>query len=121
MRRGRERKRSAAGDSGDHGEHVSGADLGVELVEVTDVVVVLVDVDELVEATRLVEQVAADRREAGNQVAEDLPDRRTVARHRGQAVGVRAQHGGQLDLDGHGTRLSTHVDSPAYKPDLHGQ
>ena len=49
----------AAGDRGEDREHVAVGDLGVEAVEVTDVVVVLVDVHELVQAAGVVEQVAA--------------------------------------------------------------
>ena len=42
--------------------HVAVGDLGVEAVEVADVVVVLVDVDELVQPAVVVEQVAAQAR-----------------------------------------------------------
>ena len=54
----------AAGDRGEDREHVAVGELGVEAVEVADVVVVLVDVHELVQAARVVEQVVAQARVA---------------------------------------------------------
>src|SRR5947207_11339523 len=51
--------RSPAGDRGEDRQDVAVGELGVEAVEVTDVVVVLVDVHELVQATGVVEQVGA--------------------------------------------------------------
>ena len=46
-----------SGDGGEDRHHVAVGELGVELLEVADVVVVLVDVDELVQPAGLVEQV----------------------------------------------------------------
>ena len=57
---------------------VAVGELGVEAVEVADVVVVLVDVDELVQAARVVEQVAAQAGVALDQRGEHLADGRAV-------------------------------------------
>src|SRR5262245_61562962 len=54
----------AAGDRGQDREHVAVGHLRVETLEVADVVVVLVDVDELVEAAAVVQKVAPQARVA---------------------------------------------------------
>src|SRR5262249_53301955 len=68
----------AAGDGREYREHVAVADLGVEAVEVTDVVIVLVDVHELVQAALVVEQVGPQPGVLIDEVVEHLADRRAV-------------------------------------------
>src|SRR6185295_13708337 len=86
-------------------DHVAVVDLRFEAVEVADVVVVLVDVHELVQPARVVEQVAAERRIPPDECVEHLADRRPVDRNGRLTISVGAQHGGTLDLDGHTGRL----------------
>src|SRR5438876_5939430 len=66
----------AARDGGEDRQDVAIGELGVEAVEVTDVVVVLVDVHELVQATGVVEQVGAQAGVAIDERREDLADGR---------------------------------------------
>src|SRR5438093_249556 len=67
--------RSPSRDGREDGDRVAVGDLGVELVEVPDVVVVAVHVDELVETTRLVGELAGQAGMTGHEVGEHLPHR----------------------------------------------
>src|SRR5439155_2709310 len=96
---------SAAGDSGEDREDVAVGQLGVEAVEVTDVVVFFVDVHELVQPAGVVEQVAAQSGVLLDQLGEHLTDCRALDRHRGLAIGLGTQQVWELDLDGHTGRL----------------
>src|SRR2546427_8174436 len=79
-----------AGDGGKDRHDVGVGHLGVELVEVADVVVVHVHVHELVQTAVVVPELAAEPREAGDEVVEDLADRAPVGGNRRLAVGVLA-------------------------------
>src|SRR5438445_9448730 len=57
-----------AGDGGQDRDHVVVGDLGVELLQVPDVVVVAVDVDELVHGAVVGEHLAGEERELPHQV-----------------------------------------------------
>src|SRR6266851_6166511 len=70
------------------GDQVAVLDLGVELVEVADVVVVLVHVDELVQRPVLGHDVAGHRRELADPVLEHLADGRAVGVDRRSTPGV---------------------------------
>src|SRR2546421_9630894 len=87
-----------AGDGRQDREHVAVVHLGVETVEVADVVVVLVDVHELVQAAAVVQQVAAQTGIPLDERLEHFAHGRALDRDGRLAVGVGAQHGGELDL-----------------------
>src|SRR5919106_3122792 len=65
----------SARDRGEDGDDVAVRHLGAELVEVPDVVVVAVHVDELVDAPRLVDELARQPRVAGGEVGEHIAHR----------------------------------------------
>src|ERR687897_2353494 len=93
------------GDRGEDGDDVAVGHLGIELVEVPDVVVVAVHVDELVDAPRLVDQLVRQTRVAGGEIREYVADGGAGGGHRCCPVGVWPQERGQADLDGHGTSV----------------
>src|SRR5436305_10101719 len=97
--------RLSPGDGGEDGDDVAVGHLGVELVEVPDVVVVAVHVDELVDAPRLVDELIGETRVAGSQIREDVAHGGAGGGHRRRPVGVRAQERGQSPLAGHGTSV----------------
>src|SRR5262245_2696334 len=103
---GRARWGSAPGDRGEDRDDVAVGDLGVELVEVPDVVVVDVDVHELVQRTVAVDQLALEARVRRHQLLEHLADGRAVGLDRGGAVRRGAEQGGKTYFDGHGLSLS---------------
>src|SRR5690606_9418076 len=92
--------RGTAGDRRHDRDLVVGVDLGVEAVDVADVLVVDVDVDEAAHLGA-VEQLLLQPGVGLGQVAEHLADRVTAGLDLGLAVGVLAEHGGDAD-DGHG-------------------
>src|SRR3954463_8675498 len=79
--------RLSPGDGGEDGDDVAVGHLGVELVEVPDVVVVAVHVDELVEAARFVDQLIGEAGIAGAQIGEHLAHGRAGGGHRRRPVG----------------------------------
>src|SRR5437868_9774065 len=101
MTRPGRRPASAPRHRGQDGDDVAVAQLGVELIEVTDVVVVAVHVDELVQPALIVDELAGEPRIPGSEVAEHLAHRRAVGCDRRRAVDVRAQQGGKSYCDGH--------------------
>src|SRR5581483_4941467 len=98
---------SAAGDGRKDRDDVAVRDLGVERVEVPDVIVVAVDVDELVQLAVAVEQVGFEPGEPRDQVAKDLTDRAAVGGDGCGTVRLGAQHSRQLNVDGHAPNLPT--------------
>src|SRR5918995_3832313 len=76
------------GDRGEDGDDVAVGHLGVEPVEVPDVVVVAIHVDELVDAPRLVDQLVRQTRVASGDIGEHVADGGAGGRHRGGPVGV---------------------------------
>src|SRR4051812_4116555 len=91
----------APGDGREDRDLVALGDLGVELVEVPDVVVVHVDVDELVQGTRVVDELTLEAGVRADELGEDLADRRAVRLDRRGAVRGRAEQGGQTHFDSH--------------------
>src|SRR3954454_12666208 len=96
---------SAAGDGREDRDGLAAGELGVELVEEADVVVVDVDVHELVEVAVLGHDLSLQLRELEDEVLEHLTDRLAVGLDRGLARGVLPQDGGQADVDRHGRAL----------------
>src|SRR3954447_10601918 len=104
---------SASGDGGKDRDLVVLVDLGVELVEVPDVVVVDVDVDELVEGAVLGDDEAGQPGELAHQVVEHLAHGRAIGLHRALPVGFGPEDGGQADFDRHRrSQSSRKVDLP---------
>src|SRR5712692_6881840 len=103
-----DRAASASRDRGKDRDDVAVGDFGVELLEIADVVVVAVHVDELVEPTLVVDELARQPGIAGGELGEDITDGGAVGPHRSSALRVRAQQRGQANLDGH----SGHATSP---------
>src|SRR5215218_5544575 len=97
--------RLSPGDGGEDGDDVAVGHLGLELVEVPDVVVVAVHVDELVDAARLVDELVGQTRVASRQIGEHVAHGGAGGGDRGGPVGVRPQERGQANLDGHGTSV----------------
>src|SRR5262245_21931488 len=100
----------SARDRGEDGDHVAVRHLGVELLEVPDVVVVAVHVDELVDAARLVDELVRESRIARAEVGEDVAHRGAVCGHGDGAARVRPQECGKADLDGHEPSLQVRPD-----------
>src|SRR5205823_10044625 len=104
------RSRLSAGDRGEDGDDVAVGHLGVELVEVPDIVVVAVHVAELVDAARLVDQLVCQTRVAGGEIGEHIAHGGAGGGHRRRPAGVRPQKRGQANLDGHAPSLQVRPD-----------
>ena len=83
-----------AGDGGQDGDDVVRGDLGVQLVEITDVVVVDVHVDEAMQAALVREHLAGNGRVGLLERLEDLTDRVPVDVHDRLTAGGGTEHGG---------------------------
>src|SRR5262249_19524457 len=103
-------------DRGEDREDVAVGELGVEPLEVADVVVVLVDVDELVQAALVVEEVLAQAGILLDEGTEDVADGRAVDTDRRLAVGLGSQNSGELHLDRHGAPFVYGNDFAGYNP-----
>src|SRR5258705_178759 len=77
----------APGDGGKDRDDVALGDLRVELVQVPDVVVVQVDVDELVQRTRIVDELALEPGIRPDELREHVAHRRAVRLYRRGTVG----------------------------------
>src|SRR3954454_5470114 len=102
----------AARDRGEDREDVPVLEIGVEAVEVADVVVALVDVHELVQRARSVEQVVSEPGITLDERAEHGPDGCALDRDGALTVGLGAEHGGSFDLDRYPDRLQAELRSP---------
>src|SRR6266508_1625971 len=106
--------RLSPGDGGEDGDDVAVGHLGLELVEVPDVVVVAVHVDELVDAARLVDQLVGKTRVASSQIGEHVAHGGAGGGHRRGPVGMRPQEGGETNLDRHGTSVQVRPDGSGF-------
>src|SRR5207247_11264319 len=102
------------GDGWEDGDDVAVGHLGLELVEVPDVVVVAVHVDELVDAARLVDQLVGKTRVASSQIGEHVAHGGAGGGHRRGPVRVRPQARGKTNLDGHGTSVQVRPDGSGF-------
>src|ERR671911_1768504 len=102
------------GDRGEDGDDVAVGHLGLELVEVPDVVVVAVHVDELVDAARLVDQLVGQARVAGRQIREHVAHGGAGGGQRRGPVGMRPQERWETNLDGHGTSVQVRPDGSGF-------
>src|SRR5256714_4891359 len=100
--RGRREGERATGDGGQDGDRVAVLELGVQRAEEAHVLVVDVDVDEPVQPALVGDQPGTQPAVPAVQVGEQVGERVSAALDGLRAAGVRAQDGGDTNLDSHG-------------------